>query len=80
MAVITRWSYKRGGRKAGFHCTILFEILLSTFGSVQFLKTLPDLFAFTTGVSFTRINEQLHCNFQKVASLKAVLIFAFTDE
>ena len=20
MAVITRWSYKRGGRKAGFHC------------------------------------------------------------
>ena len=21
MAVITRWSYKRGGRKAGFHCT-----------------------------------------------------------
>ena len=22
MAVKTRWSYKRGGRKAGFHCTI----------------------------------------------------------
>ena len=22
MAVITRWSYKRGGRKARFHCTI----------------------------------------------------------
>ena len=22
MAVITRWSYKRGGRKAGFHCII----------------------------------------------------------
>ena len=21
MAVITRWSYKRGGRKAGFHCS-----------------------------------------------------------
>ena len=20
MAVITRWSYKQGGRKAGFHC------------------------------------------------------------
>ena len=20
MAVITRWSYKRAGRKAGFHC------------------------------------------------------------
>ena len=23
MAVITRWSYKRGGRKAGFHCISL---------------------------------------------------------
>ena len=22
MAVITRWSYKRGGRKAGFHCNL----------------------------------------------------------
>ena len=22
MAIITRWSYKRGGRKAGFHCII----------------------------------------------------------
>ena len=22
MAVITRWSYKRGGRKVGFHCTL----------------------------------------------------------
>ena len=22
MAVITRWSYKRGGRKAGFHCIV----------------------------------------------------------
>ena len=22
MAVITRWSYKRGGRKAGFHCIL----------------------------------------------------------
>ena len=21
MAVITRWSYKQGGRKAGFHCS-----------------------------------------------------------
>ena len=24
MAVITRWSYKRGGGKAGFHCTCNF--------------------------------------------------------
>ena len=23
MAVITRWSYKRGGRKAGFHCSTI---------------------------------------------------------
>ena len=22
MAVITRWSYRRGGRKVGFHCII----------------------------------------------------------
>ena len=22
MAIITRWSYKRGGRKAGFHCSL----------------------------------------------------------
>ena len=34
MAVITRWSYKRGGRKAGFHCIRLLSrwyLLASSF-------------------------------------------------
>ena len=28
MAVITRWSYKRGGRKAGFHCSTNLEVFV----------------------------------------------------
>ena len=27
MVVITRWSYQRGGRKAGFHCSNNFDYL-----------------------------------------------------
>ena len=30
MVVITRWSYKRGGRKAGFHCNALYIEVLFT--------------------------------------------------
>ena len=44
MAVITRWSYKRGGRKAGFHCISYFYVILfplsfirfTTFSSISF--------------------------------------------
>ena len=48
MTVITRWSYKRGGRKAGFHCTPQFfalEVLIyhifyrrTHFSSVHFVS------------------------------------------
>ena len=36
MAVITRWAYKRGGRKAGFHCILaqgfcLLKIVITQF-------------------------------------------------
>ena len=30
MAVITRWSYKRGGRKAGFHCSVNIASTIAT--------------------------------------------------
>ena len=36
MAVITRWSYKRGGRKAGFHCTK--QVLLPGWSKIMPLK------------------------------------------
>ena len=40
MAVITRWSYKRGGRKAGFHCIRYFIGVYSSTRSCLFLVRL----------------------------------------
>ena len=34
MAVITRWSYKRGGRKAGFHCILVDSVTEMTSGNL----------------------------------------------
>ena len=48
MAVITRWSYKRGGRKAGFHCSIwcklIYEIIVSVHPQVNELPAGVFLF------------------------------------
>ena len=69
MAVITRWSYKRGGRKAGFHCISNFLMLhvyysrLSqfNFGSVESLKPLFALFQrFLVGF-LLRTMKVFHC-------------------
>ena len=50
MAVITRWSYKRGGRKAGFHC-----IHFSIFG--QFFELSRP------SVSCPYANKLIYCEF-----------------
>ena len=43
MAVITRWSYKRGGRKAGFHCIeICLENLFVEIGAKGLEGDLPN--------------------------------------
>ena len=39
MAVLTRWSYKRGGRKAGFHCKKKYRgILLFRFAGTDLVR------------------------------------------
>ena len=50
MAVITRWSYKRGGRKAGFHCTYVLlyqrakKVVSDSPGLVDFVIRLVNSF------------------------------------
>ena len=44
MALITRWSYERGGRKAGFHCTLIIPLnkpLIYNSGFVLTVNLLP---------------------------------------
>ena len=60
MAVITRWSYKRGGRKTGFHCNwIRLNLLLLVSENRKHLRS-SDIKWFQSGNSVSIIRDRLY--------------------